>query len=104
MVVTWRKRELNEWKLILESTILIEARKSVAIFPEIFSALEASNDGNLDAVRLVIVNLLNSSNCANFQHRLKMVDSLADLFLEKRPHATNLLRNIANYFRFWSIF
>ena len=99
MVVTWRKRELNEWKLILESTMAIEARKSAAIFPEIFSALEASHDGDLESVRLVIVNLLNSASCANFQHRLKMVDSLADLFQEKRPQATNLVRNIANYFR-----
>ena len=67
MVVKWRKQELNEWKLILDTTITLEAQKSSTLFPEIFSAVEASIDGDLDSLRLVIINFLTTGNCANFK-------------------------------------
>ena len=54
-VVEWRKRELNQWKDILQNTIKQEGRKAREIFPQLFLSLD-SND--LEVVRLAAINFI----------------------------------------------
>ena len=66
-VVEWRKRELNQWKDILQNTIKQEGRKAREIFPQLFLSLDSDD---LEVVRLAAINFiieakLGCPNCHN---------------------------------------
>lgn len=54
-VVEWRKRELNQWKDILQNTIKQEGRKAREIFPQLFLSLDSDD---LEVVRLAAINFI----------------------------------------------
>ena len=53
-VVEWRKRELNQWKDILQNTIKQEGR-NWEIFPQLFLSLDSDD---LEVVRLAAINFI----------------------------------------------
>ena len=70
-VVEWRKRELNQWKDILQNTIKQEGRKAREIFPQLFLSLDSDD---LEVVRLAAMNFIIEAKlgCPNGLNRSEM--------------------------------
>ena len=78
-VVEWRKRELHQWKNILENAIELEARKISKIFPQLFLSLDSDD---LEVFRLATVNFIIQAKCSDFKARLQMLEKFVFLFKE----------------------
>jgi midasin (ATPase involved in ribosome maturation) len=95
MVVEWRKRELHQWKAILETSINLEAQKSNHLFPEIW---RVATQESLENIRLMCTSFLTSANCANFARRISLLRRVAQILRIEMGEQTAVIENICDFY------